>query len=71
MKRVDFFNKSILQAQFSLRSVGDGYVKDAVFDGHTFMFYFKIIHITFLESRDVAVPPPVHWRVQETDSHVF
>lgn len=70
MKWVDFFNKIILQGLFSLRSVGDVHVKNVVFGGHTFVFYFKIMHITFLESRVEmlqSLSPPVHWRVQDTD----
>lgn len=73
MKRVEFFYKIILQGQFSLRSVGDVHVKNAVFGGHIFMFYFKIMHMTFLESKVEmlqSVSPPVHWRVQDTDSHI-
>lgn len=67
---MDFFNKIILQGLFSLRSVGDVHVKNVVFGGHTFVFYFKIMHITFLESKVEmlqSLSPPVHWRVQDTD----
>lgn len=49
-------------------------MKNAVFSGYTFMFYFKVMHITFLERKVEmlqSVSPPVHWRVQDTDSHVF
>lgn len=68
-----FFCKIISQNLFSLRNVGNACVKNVVFGGHTFMFYFKIMHKTFLESKVemlLSVSPPVHWRVQDTDSHV-
>lgn len=48
-------------------------MKNVVFGGHTHMVYFKIMHVTFLESKVEmlqSVSPPVHWRVQDTDSHV-
>lgn len=31
--------------------MGDACVKNVVFGGHTFMFCFKIMHITFLLSK--------------------